>query len=92
MQSLVVHFEVMPRYWTSEATAEIDFLLQNNTSLLSVEVKSGIRLRGRSLGIYIDRFAVQLALRFSMNNLKRDGAILNPPIFLADWTGKLLNI
>lgn len=92
MQSLVAHFDVMPRYWTSEATAEVDFLLQNNTSLLLVEVKSGTRLRGRSLGIYIDRFAVQLALRFSMNNLKRDGAIFNLPIFLADWTGKLLNI
>lgn len=92
LQSLVAHFDVMPRYWTSDATAEIDFLLQNNTSLLPVEVKSGTRLRGRSLGIYIDRFAVELALRFSMNNLKRDGAILNLPIFLADWTGKLLKI
>lgn len=92
LQSLVAHFDVMPRYWTSEATAEVDFLLQNNTSLLPVEVKSGTCLRGRSLGIYIDRFAVELALRFSMNNLKRDGVILNVPIFLADWTGKLLNI
>ncbi len=92
LQSLVAHFDVMPRYWTSEATAEVDLLLQNNTSLLPVEVKSGTRLSGRSLGIYIDRFAVELALRFSMNNLKRDGAILNLPIFLADWTAKLLRI
>ncbi|MFV0397621.1 MAG: ATP-binding protein [Bacteroidales bacterium] len=92
LQSLVAHFDVMPRYWTSEATAEVDLLLQNNTSLLPVEVKSGTRLSGRSLGIYIDRFAVELALRFSMNNLKRDGAILNLPIFLADWTEKLLKI
>lgn len=90
LQSLVAHFDVMPRYWTSEATAEVDFLLQNNTSLFPVEVKSGTRLSGRSLGIYINRFAVKLALRYSMNNLKRDGAILNLPIFLADWTGKLL--
>lgn len=92
LQSLVAHFDVMPRYWTSEATAEVDLLLQNDTSLLPVEVKSGTRLSGRSLGIYIDRFAVELALRFSMNNLKRDGAILNLPIFLADWTAKLLRI
>lgn len=92
LQSLVAHFDVMPRYWTSEATAEVDLLLQNDTSLLPVEVKSGTRLSGRSLGIYIDRFAVELALRFSMNNLKRDGAILNLPIFLADWTEKLLRI
>ncbi|WP_302026302.1 ATP-binding protein [Parabacteroides johnsonii] len=92
LQSFVAHFDAMPRYWTSEATAEVDFLLQNNMSLLPVEVKAGIRLGGKSLGIYIDRFAVGLALRFSMNNLKQDGTILNLPIFLADWTEKLLMI
>lgn len=92
LQSLVAHFDVMPRYWTSGATAEVDFLLQNKTSLLPVEVKAGIRLGGKSLGIYIDRFTAGLALRFSMNNLKRDGTILNLPIFLADWTERLLKI
>lgn len=92
LQSLVAHFDVMPRNWTSGATAEVDFLLQNKTSLLPVEVKAGIRLGGKSLGIYIDRFTAGLALRFSMNNLKRDGTILNLPIFLADWTERLLKI
>ncbi|RHJ92033.1 ATP-binding protein [Parabacteroides bouchesdurhonensis] len=90
LQSLVAHFDVMPRYWTSEATAEVDFLLQNGISLLPVEVKAGTRLGGKSLSIYIDRFSPELALRYSMNNLKRDGAILNIPIFLADWTKEWL--
>ena len=90
--SLTANFDVTPRYWTSEATAEVDFLLQDNASILPVEVKSGTRLRGNSLGIYIDRFAPGLALRFSMNNLKQDGAVLNLPLFLADWTGKVLKM
>lgn len=90
--SLTANFDVTPRYWTSEATAEVDFLLQDNTSILPVEVKSGTRLSGKSLGIYIDRFAPGLALRFSMNNLKQDGAVLNLPLFLADWTGKVLKM
>lgn len=90
LQSLVSHFEVMPRYWTSEGSAEVDFLLQNGTALLPIEVKSGTRLSGKSLGIYIGRFDARLAIRYSMNNLKRDGAILNIPLFLADWTAKLL--
>ena len=90
LQSLVAHFEVMPRYWTSEATAEVDFLLQNGLSLLPIEVKSGTRLTGKSLGVYMNRFSSPLALRYSMNNLRKDGAVLNMPIFLADWTGKLL--
>ena len=92
LQSLVAHFEVMPRYWTSEATAEVDFLLQNGLSLLPIEVKSGTRLTGKSLGVYMNRFSSPLALRYSMNNLRKDGAVLNIPIFLADWTGKLLKM
>lgn len=59
--SLAANFDVTPRYWTSEATAEVDFLLQDNASILPVEVKSGTRLSGKSLGIYIDRFAPGLA-------------------------------
>lgn len=92
LQSLVAHFEVLPRYWTSEATAELDFLLQHNVLLLPVEVKSGTRLSGKSLGVYINRYNTDLALRYSMNNLRRDNVILNIPIFLADWTEKLLKL
>ncbi len=92
LQALVNQFDVQPRYWTSDATAEVDFLLQKDASIIPVEVKSGTRTGGKSLGIYIDRFNSNLALRFSMNNLKRDGAIINIPLFLADWTDKLLGL
>lgn len=92
LQSFVAQFEAMPRYWTSAATAEVDFLLQDGISLLPVEVKSGTRLGGKSLGIYVNRFSPPLALRYSMNNLKQDGAFLNIPIFLADWTTRLLKL
>ena len=92
LQSLVSQFEVLPRYWTSEATAEVDFLLQNDARIIPIEVKSGTRLGGKSLGLYITRFGVTTALRFSMNNLKRDGAVLNIPLPLADWTSKILTL
>lgn len=92
LQSMVAYFDVLPRYWTSGATAEVDFLLQNGTSLLPIEVKSGKRLSGKSLGVYIERFSAALAIRYSMNNLRRDGAILNIPIFLADWTRRIVEI
>ncbi len=92
LQSLVSQFEVMPRYWTSEATAEVDFLLQNEAAIIPVEVKSGTRLGGKSLGLYITRFGVTTALRFSANNLKRNGAVLNIPRPLADWTSRILTL
>lgn len=92
LQSLISHFDVMPRYWVSQGTAEVDFLLQNGTSLIPIEVKSGTRLSGKSLGIYLKKFDTRLAIRFSMNNLKKDGTTLNIPIFLADWTEHLLKL
>ncbi len=92
LQSLVTQFEVMPRYWTSEATAEVDFLVQDEAAIIPVEVKSGTRLGGKSLALYINRFGVTTALRFSMNNLKRDGVVLNIPIPLVDWTAKLMKM
>lgn len=92
LQSLVSQFDVMPRYWTSSGTAEVDFLLQCDTTLFPVEVKSGISLQGKSLGVYMKQFNPSVALRYSMSNLRRDGNILNIPLFLADWTRKLLNM
>lgn len=92
LQSLVARYDVMPRYWTSEGTAEVDFLLQRGTDILPIEVKSGTRLSGKSLGSYIKKYSPALAIRYSMNNLKKDGTILNIPLFLADWTEKLLSL
>ncbi len=92
LQSLVANFKVTPRYWVSEGISEIDFLLQEGAAVLPIEVKSGTRLSGKSLGIYMDRFTPPLAIRYSMNNLKREGNILNIPLFLADWTPTLLRL
>lgn len=90
LQSLVPQFEVLPRYWASGGTAEVDFLLQHATSLSPVEVKAGTNLNGKSLGVYIKQYNPETALRYSMNNLRQDGMILNIPLFLADWTKKII--
>ena len=92
LQSLVAKFEVLPRYWASTGTAEVDFLLQFGVLLLPIEVKSGENLNAKSLKVYTDSFKPEIAIRFSMKNLKKDGNILNIPLFLADWTDKLLSI
>ncbi len=90
LQSLVANFEVRPRYWTSAASAEVDFILQHETSVLPVEVKAGTNIGGKSLGVYFKRYSPGLALRYSMNNLRIENSILDIPLFLADWTKSLL--
>jgi predicted AAA+ superfamily ATPase len=92
LQSLLHQWEVAPRYWTSGATAEVDFVLQADLEVIPIEVKAGVNIRARSLSVYADRYQPTRAVRYSLNNQSRDGRLLNIPLFLADWTRKLLEI
>lgn len=92
LQSLTASFEVLPRYWASSGTAEVDFLLQHGLRLIPIEVKAGKSFNGKSLTVYNQNYHPGIALRYSMANLKQDGSVLNIPLFLADWTGKLLEL
>jgi predicted AAA+ superfamily ATPase len=90
LQSLVSQFEVMPRYWTSQRNAEVDFLLQDGLDIIPVEVKSAHNVAGKSLALYNELYNPVLRIRYSFNNLRKDGNLLNIPVFLADWTKKLV--
>jgi predicted AAA+ superfamily ATPase len=91
LQSLVSQFEVRPRYWNSDGKAEVDFLIQNDTEIIPVEVKSAHSVAGKGLSVYEKEFSPRIRIRYSLNNLHKDGNLLNIPLFLADWTKKLLS-
>ena len=90
LQSLVTQFEVTPRYWTSEGKAEVDFLIQHNTEIIPIEVKAKHNISGKSLTVYNEKYSPKMRIRYSLNNLKKDGNLLNIPLFLADWTKKII--
>ena len=69
-------------YWTSGNLAEVDFVIQNATEILPVEVKSGLNVKAKSLKSYREKYHPGQALRFSMQNLKRDDGLLNIPLYL----------
>ncbi len=77
-------------YWTSEGKAEIDFILQRENHIFPIEVKSGNSKRKQSLRVYQDKYQPKLALRFSPMNLRKDGKILNCPLYLIHRLGDLL--
>ena len=68
-------------YWTSEATAEVDFVFADNRNIYPVEVKAGENLQARSLKVYRERYSPKLAIRTSLSNLRRDEWLLNIPLF-----------
>ena len=90
LTGLLHQFEVLPRYWKSESKAEVDFLIQHKNNIIPVEVKSDINVRSKSLAWYRKEFKPPVSLRFSMQNLKQDEGLINIPLFMLDYTRKIL--
>ena len=92
LQALVSQFDEMPHYWTSGNSAEVDFILQTNKGIVPAEVKSELRVSGKSLSVFHSKFAPALRIRFSMTNLRQDQGFINIPVFMADWTSRLIDL
>lgn len=95
LQSLKNQFEVMPRYWSQINPAyEVDFIIQRENDIFPVEVKSEDNTKSKSLKKYQEKFGgkVKLRIRFSLDNLKLDGNLLNIPLFMADYTDMLIGM
>ncbi|MCC5928565.1 MAG: ATP-binding protein [Cyclobacteriaceae bacterium] len=91
LQSLIMQFEVMPRYWTSEGKAEVDYLVQYKNDIFPVEVKSDKNIRSKSLAYYGKEFTPKLKIRYSLKNLDYQNGLINIPLFLADRTRDFLD-
>jgi uncharacterized protein len=92
LQSLVQQFEAIPRYWTSEGKAEIDFLIQYENEIIPVEVKSYENVTGKSLVFYNKQYHSPVRIRYSLKNLVFDEGLLNIPLFLSDYSKKLISM
>lgn len=93
LQSLIPQFEVTPRYW-SDNIYEVDFIIQNENDVIPVEVKAEKNTKGKSLFKFKEKYSndVKLRVRFSFDNLTLDDDLLNIPLFMADYSKKLINI
>lgn len=95
LQALLSQFEVTPRYWSrSNPPYEVDFLIQRENDIFPVEVKAEANTVSKSLKKFKELFGdrVKLRIRFSLDNLKLDGDVLNIPLFMADHADRLIGI
>lgn len=92
LQSLTTQFEAPLSYWTSNAVAEVDFLIQYQDKIIPVEVKSSESIRSKSLTYYANKYAPSLKIRYSLKNLEYNNGLLNIPIFLADHTKRFVDL
>ncbi|MCL2082246.1 MAG: ATP-binding protein [Oscillospiraceae bacterium] len=70
-------------YWTSEHTAEIDFVMQKETDIIGIEVKKGIKTRSKSISVFMERYQAAYSIRFSEKNFGTDGSIRAIPHYAA---------
>ena len=92
LQSLAAQYEVLPRYWSSGSTAEVDFTIQRGNDILPIEVKSDENTRGKSLALYNQRYTPRIRVKFSLKNLKKDNNLINIPMFLVDHLEKFIDL
>lgn len=89
LQQLRGQFEVEPRYY-SDKHSELDFLIQNGSEIIPVEVKGGEDRSAPSFKKYISEKHPEHAIRFSKRGYRKDGAVTNIPLYLVRKTKDLL--
>ncbi len=89
LQQMNEQFELEPYYY-SDNQKEIDYLIQNGTDIIPVEVKSGIDKSGTSFKNYVRDKKPNYAVRFSKMGYKKDGNFTNYPLYLAPKLKSLL--
>lgn len=77
-------------YWTSEGKAELDFVVELGEEIYPLEVKSGHSSRKKSLRVYGELYHPKVLLRTSPMNLKKDGDVLNCPLYLLEKLPELI--
>jgi hypothetical protein len=81
-QELIAAKRKEPYYWTSEGTAEIDFLIEKDHEICPMEVKAGVSHKKKSLLVYNQKYSPSKLIRATTMNLKHDGDIYNYPLYL----------
>lgn len=82
LQQLRGALPVAPRYY-SDKSRELDFIIQNGTEIIPIEVKAGENKSAPSFKSYIRNNHPACAVSFSSRGYKHDGQITNIPLYLA---------
>lgn len=68
-------------YWKNDNTAELDFVIQHNSEVIPIEVKSGVNVRSKSLSMFMKTYASPYGIRISKKNFGFENAIKSVPLY-----------
>lgn len=73
-----------PNYYTFDRN-EIDFVIQRKNKIIPIEVKSDKSTHHNSLTKYNEKNDNEVSFRFSLNNLSKNGKIINIPLYFIEY-------
>lgn len=91
IQELVAHKKSNLAYWTSSGTAEVDIVCDYKGENFPLEIKAEASKKKKSLKVFGDKYDYAVLSRISGRNLKKDGNIINYPLYLASLFPDLSN-
>lgn len=90
LQELKLLLPAAPNYFTFDRY-EIDFMIQDSSGeIIPVEVKAGTNTSSASFNAYNAKYAPKHRIRYSALGYKRDGNLINIPLYLIGKTLELI--
>ncbi|MBE5941676.1 MAG: ATP-binding protein [Lachnospiraceae bacterium] len=82
LQQLVTNSDNDIFYWSADnATAELDFLVQNEDRIIPIEVKAEENLQAKSLRTFCNKNSVGRGVRVSMSDYREQDWMVNVPLY-----------
>jgi predicted AAA+ superfamily ATPase len=75
-------------YWSNNTgNAEVDFVIQREDKIIPIEVKSGENAKAKSLKVYMEKYAPEIAVRASLLNYSKRGNLIDVPLYAIGGLG-----
>lgn len=82
MQELRVDSAMYIGYWTNErSTAEVDFVIQHQGTIVPIEVKAELNIRAKSFKSFCEKYAPPTAFRSSLKIFQEETWMTNLPLY-----------
>lgn len=82
MQELRVDSAMYIGYWTNErSTAEVDFVIQHQGTIVPIEVKAELNIRAKSFKSFCEKYAPPTAFRSSLKTFQEETWMTNLPLY-----------
>jgi len=86
LQQLKTLKNIETYYWTNDrGNAEVDFLIDNGSEVVPLEVKAEVNLQAKSLKAYRDKFNPKISVRTSMADYKKEDWLINLPLYAIEF-------